>query len=439
MAFNAPKAKTQQFSDVELAAHATTGSHFFLDHTSLWSLLVTVALLIVFVIMHGHATLRSPPVLASKEEFYPMNATDENVSIDVEITLSELIPAHRFVSVNGSLVTNDTSRSRVLPIDLTVHRTTQKNFNPIQSPFHGVKRKIHLYFTEGENHSSWFHVAHVQSRGIDTLQLRLSVITDYKSIVGFLFRWDFANSSAEKYNQSAKLLMSFLVGYMLFVFAFYLRFDAEHFTQVFLIVIGITGVFAANPLNYFPRAPPGARITDHILMAVFIAVFRLFVLFELELLPTHSQTPPKQLVIGLAVVFAFYAEIDAQASYERHSHLQHAENEVKLIFKTELAVILFDVVFSVGSVVYFFIAAIANEGANPRRVVYFGIVVAAIAITTFTSHVVFTITGLFMYTLLPDMLVCSSHITFAAITLFLLHSGGGPSYKSLELQAKEEQ
>jgi hypothetical protein len=69
----------------------------------------------------------------SKEEFYKMNATEENVSITIEIRLSQLIPGHRFISVNRSLLTNDTSTPRVLPIDLRVHKRMQKNFNPAQS------------------------------------------------------------------------------------------------------------------------------------------------------------------------------------------------------------------------------------------------------------------------------------------------------------------
>jgi hypothetical protein len=439
MTLNVAKAESEKFSDVELALHPGSGSHFFLEHTSLWSLLIAVVILIAFVAMHGYAAIRSPPVIASKEEYYRMNATNENVSIDVEITLNQLIPEHRFVSVNGSLVTNDTTTSRVLPIDLTVHKTTQKNFVAVESNFHEGRRRIDLSFTAGNNRSSSFAVTRVQARDIDTLQLRLSLGTHYKSIAGFLFRWEFGNSIAEKYDQSSKLLMSFLVGYMLVVFAFYLRFDSELFTQVLLIVVGVTGVFAANPLNYFVKAQQRARIIDHTLMAVFIAVFRLFVILGLELIRTHSQTPPRTLVAALAVVFAFYATLDAAASYDRHSHLQHAENEVKVIFKTEAARVLFDIVFAVGSVGYFVVAAVANEGANLRRVIYFGIVVAAIASTTFISHVVFLATGAFMYTLLPDMLVCSTHVTFAAITLFLLHSAGGPAYKSLETQAKEEQ
>jgi hypothetical protein len=54
-----------------------------------------------------------------------------NISIAVEITLSQLI-----ISVNGLLLTNDTSTSRVLPIDQAV----QKNFNPVESNWFTLMR-----------------------------------------------------------------------------------------------------------------------------------------------------------------------------------------------------------------------------------------------------------------------------------------------------------
>jgi hypothetical protein len=84
-------------------------------------------------------------------------------------------------------------------------------------------------------------------------------------------------------------------------------------------------------------------------MAVFIAVFKVFVLLQLELLCTHSYTPPKAFVIALVVVFLFHATQDAAASYDRHSHLRHTKTDVKVIFSTEAAMILFDILFAIGS------------------------------------------------------------------------------------------
>jgi hypothetical protein len=374
----------------------------------------------------------------NKEEYYKLNSTEGNVSIDVEITLSQLQDGHRFITVNGSFVTNDTTLAHTIPVELGVRKTLQKNYNTIQSLSDEDKKKFNLNFTPGNNRSEWFHVIHVPVVSIDTVQLRLTLTANYNNIVGFYFRWDFQNPNGEKYERSAKLLMSFLVGYMLVVFVFYLKFDAESFTQIFLLVVGVTGVFASNPLNFFFKSAPGAHITDHILMAVFIAVFRLFLVLQCELIRSHSQTPPKILVIILSIFFGFYATVDAAASYDRHSHVLHAEGEVKLLFQTELALIAFNVVYAIGAVGYFIVAAIANEGANLRRVIFLGFSVLAVVASTIIGKVVFPITGYGMYLLLPEMLTSAAHITFASIALFLLHSGGGREYKVIEKQDKDQ-
>jgi hypothetical protein len=73
-------------------------------------------------------------------------------------------------------------------------------------------------------------VTRVALRDIDTLWQRPMVITDIWSIDTFLFHWDFGKSSAEKCDELAKLVMSFLVGCILVVFAFSFRFDSVYFT-----------------------------------------------------------------------------------------------------------------------------------------------------------------------------------------------------------------
>jgi hypothetical protein len=439
MALDPPRAGAEKYDDVELAPHPHAASHFFLEHTSGWSLFITIALLVAFMGMHGSAALKSPPILSSKEEYYKLNSTEGNVSVDIEITLSQLQDGHRFISVNGSFVTNNTSRSRTLPVELNVGKMLQKNYNTVQSNMNEGRKRFDISFTPGNNRSNWFDVVQVPISGVDTLQLRLTLTTTYDHIAGFCFRWDFQNPSAEKYEQSAKLLMSFLVGYMLVVFAFYLKFDAESFSQIFLLILGVTGVFASNPLNYFLKAKQGARITDHILMAVFTAVFRLFLVIQCELVRTHSQTPAKVLVIVLCIFFGFYATVDAAASYDRNAHVLHAQSPVKGLFQTEVAAIAFNILYAIGAVAYFIVSAIANEGANLRRVVFLGVSIFAVVLSTVVPKVVFPITGAYMYSLLPEMLASWTHVTFASIALFLLHSGGGREYKSIADQAKAPQ
>jgi hypothetical protein len=87
----------------------------------------------------------------------------------------------------------------------------------------------------------------------------------------------------------------------------------------------------------------------------------------------------------------------------------------------------------------FIVAAIKNEGTNVRRLIFLGIAVFSIIGVTLVTQVCAVLANKYMCTLIPEMSCSSTHVTFAAIALFLLHSGGGPEYKSIPDQAKEEQ
>jgi hypothetical protein len=427
----------EEFQEVELAPHPNAGSHFFLEHTPFWSLVTTLAMLSAFIGMHTYAALRSPRALANKDEFFKLNSTEENVSFEVEITLSQLQEGHRFVAVNGSLIRNKTDADTTLPIELTVRKTLMKNHSVI-SNVSDNKRKYTLHWESGSSRSSLFDVTHVPVRGIDAIHLKMTIQADYTGVAGFQFHWDFANPSAEKYSKSARLLMSFLIGYMVLVFAFYLKFDAEAFTQIFLLLVGITGIFASDPLTYFLNSKAaGLRISDHILTSVFTAVFRLFLVLELEMLRARSSVPKPIVTILFGIFFVFYATVDAAASYDRQAHISQSESEVPVILQTETALMIFDAMYVVFSTVYLVLAVIQNDGVNSRRIGFFSFAVLTTSGVTVLTHIVFVILNTRMYSVMPPILFCSIHITVASMCIFLLHYGGGPEYR--EMNTKDDQ
>ena len=427
------------FAEVELDGHSNAGSHFFIESTGWWSFLTTIAMLGAFLVMHTYAALRAPPLLASKEEFFKLNSTESNVSIDVDITLSQLQDLHRFIDVNCSFIRKEVADDVTLPIDVKTSYSSMLNFVTVSEEKQD-NRKFDLKFTAGSNRSTAFPVIKLTVKGIDTTTIRMTVQTQYANIEGFQFHWDFNNPSAEKYCSSAKLLMSFLIGYMLVIFAFYLKFDAESFTQIFLLVLGITGVFASNPLNIFLPTSSGAKISDHILMAVFIAVFRMFLMVQLELLRSHNTAPPTVLTIVLGVFFGFYATVDAAAAYDRQALVIASRTPDAVILPTEKALMFIDCLYIILSTGYLVLAAMMNQGANTRRVGYNGFAVCLTNLVTFITHVYFVLENIEMYSVMPQMLFSSIHVSLAAFSIFLLHCGGGPEYRPVdEKNAGDEQ
>jgi hypothetical protein len=156
--------------------------------------------------------------------------------------------------------------------------------------------------------------------------------------------------------------MSFLIGYMVVIFALYLTFDAESFTQIMLLILGITGVLASNPATYFiPEKGTRARISDHILMAVFIGVFRLFMILGLEMLRSRSTSPPNFLTISLGILIGLYATVEAAASYDRETHIMQSEWEAPVILQTESWLMRLDTAYAAVLVVYLIACVIQSE------------------------------------------------------------------------------
>jgi hypothetical protein len=183
-----------------------------------------------------------------------------------------------------------------------------------------------LHFVSGSNNS--FEVAHVAVSGIDTVQLRLPLGANYSGILGVRFEWTFANPITECYHNSVDFLLPFLMSYMLVVFACYLEFDSESFRQFFTLSLGLLGVKSGNPLNLFLPQGTTPRMADCMLMTLFVACGRMFLLVELELLCSRSISPSTGLLIVIAMFFRLYATVDAAVIFDRQSHLMRAEVEV---------------------------------------------------------------------------------------------------------------
>ncbi|OHT08851.1 hypothetical protein TRFO_22518 [Tritrichomonas foetus] len=428
MSFEVNKQDNEDFAEVELAANVGAGSHFYIENTPAWSFIVTMLIFAAFIGMHLYAAIMAPELLSTKDEFFKLNSTEENVSIDVDITLSQLQNLHRFVDVNGSLITK-TNKDFNLPIDVVCRTTFLSNFTVISNE-NSDKTTTNLVFHANSNQSSYFPVIHKTVNNYDSVQIKMTVTTNYHDIAGFQFHWAFSNPSAEKYNRAAKLLMSLLVGYMLVHFVFYLKFDAESFTQIFCIILGIAGIFSSNPIAYLLR-DESTKLSDFILMAAFTGIFRTFILCQLELLRSHSQTPKTYITAIFAVLFSIHTAVDSTASYDRANFVASSESEVPVVLQMETVHVAFNVIYVILSIAYLIVAAIQNDGANPRRLLFFAIVVVLTALTTAIAQTYFVLTSTLMFSVIPQMLCSAIYITCAAFSLYLLHPGGGPEYRQV--------
>lgn len=422
--------KKEGLSDVELDSDAGSTSYFFIDNISKPSLAATYAIFFVFISMHIFASIRAPNVIGKKDELFLLNKTEENVSMDVDITLSKLSVQHKFIDVNGSIIRKSKGEVKVQEVDISKRVLYLKNYELVQSE--GLSSNLlSLHYLPENNLSSSFHVHDTKITDFDCLQIKMTFKTDFKDIKGFLFHWTYSNPSAQKYSRAARFLMSFLIGYMLVMFSLYLTIDSDRFTQVFCLVLGVAGISASNPLSLI-MPKEYILVTDAIFIAVFNAIFRMFLISQFEIYRSQKNTPMKLFTIISGVLFLLYAIVEAMAIYDRSKLLENAKEEIFITLFTEKVLAIVHVVFIVFSFIYLIITIINNKESYTKRLWFITCCLILSNIVTGVTGIVFAFSGFFMFSVMPIMLVCAVNITCGAFCMFFHHPGGGSEYEQIE-------
>lgn len=422
-----------EFQTVELDGTSPAISIFYIENSS--QIKSTVALLLVFILLHILAAWRSPNLLSLKHEYFAFNKTEGVVSVDMDIILSSLLPTHKFVNVNGSIIrnTNLDSAPLSLPIEYSVktdflYNQTLKNVKEVNS------KEVTLSFGQGEKNSSEYEVLEEEITDFDTLQIKVTVKSNVTEVSGFLFSWSFANMSAAKYKRIACILTSFLIGYMLVIFCSFINLETEAFTQIFCIIIGAMGIISSNPIALFLSPIKSARISDHVLMTAFLAFYRLFLITQLEMVRAHSTSPKIILLIILGLYFAFYSTINAAANYDRANFILSSQTVTDIILPTEKLLIELHITYTIICIVWIILAIKQSNGYTTRRMYLFIFFTLLDLTGTLVSEVLFPILHVCMFSILPSMIIASTHVTTAAFSIFFLHNGSDPDYTQMDDQ-----
>jgi hypothetical protein len=427
----------EDYADVELAAHPNSGSCFYIEASSDSAMVTTFVALAAFFVMHMYAALRCPLSLTTKSEFYLLNKSNHNFTMDMDLSLTQVLDSHRFVAVNASLVTNDTQTDRSLTVGVTCGSMLMKGAitKHQEDP---PKQTYELEFRKGINTSSQFPLIRYELHDLTSIQLKIGLQTHFATIIGTEFTWQFANPSADEYACLTRMLLSFLVAYMLVAFAFYLRFDSESFTQFYLLCLGIVGVLACNPVTFFFPEAPGTRVADHILAGLFFGMFKMFLVLEMEMLRSHNPRPKSIFVVSLSAIFALYATVEAAANYDRQTHRNNSDSEVPVILQSEAWVMLLHLFYVIGVVAYTVVAFLANDGINAKRMQFFAFAVGMTVLMLMFTTMFCVFTNFWMYTVRPALLYHATIATLAAFSIFVLHTGAETEYEGLDKVAEGE-
>jgi hypothetical protein len=175
-------------------------------------------------------------------------------------------------------------------------------------------------FSPGARYSSPFRIVRAWLDDCDHLALSVDIRTDFSKVVGFCFFWEFSNPSGADSARDYLVTFSVLPAYFTLFFASQVRFDSDAPLQLFLLILGIAGVFAANPLATCFSSPAFVRMTDHFCMSFFVALFRAFLLAQLDRLRNPTAPVSSVTLAVLALLCSACGVIDGAAGYDRAMH-----------------------------------------------------------------------------------------------------------------------
>jgi hypothetical protein len=413
-------------ASVDILLDSAARSHFYIDNASFSGILHSVGIASLLFVLSFYAALRSPPLFNTPRRFFNVKRLSVNSLIEAHVVISELRPIHRFIAVNCSFVARSAGRTFILPINITVRYLTNQTHEPRTLPT--VSRGI--TFLSCCRLSQAFEVIHMPIVDFDTLDLRLLLEGDFQTIDGFDMQWKFANVNVEKYQKSIHYLLSFVMAYMLVIFA--MHFGAQlSFMEWVIVILGITGVMSSNPFGLFSF--PSGSLVDDVLGSVFVSTYRLFLVLELETLRSGRNNPHWILVIVCILFFLVDTQLTATTSNARRTHIRKPESEVAVIIEGERLLIRVHIIYLLVSFMYLLVAAAMNNGQNVRRVRFATISWILTSAATGFTQVVFVWARLWMYSIVPELLFRAVHIVMAGMTLFLFHSVGDREYNTIGL------
>jgi hypothetical protein len=207
--------------------------------------------------------------------------------------------------------------------------------------------------------------------------------------------------------------------------------EVDDFDHKFAIILGVAGVLASNPA--FPFLPP---VCDHLFAAFFVALFRVFLLIQLEFIRSRNPIPKTRLLILLSTLFLCYVSVDSAAALARSEHLLKAY--IPMVFDIERYRMYFDCAYTGITLVYLIVALATFDLADLRRLIFVGFLVLGTDAVTIATHVWCMLSDIAMNTMQPNLIFRSVHAALAGTVLFLLHSDSGIVYESLKAPGRDD-
>jgi hypothetical protein len=281
--------------------------------------------------------------------------------------------------------------------------------------------------------STPFHVLHKEVFDYDCAQLKVTITTDFEALEGFSFRWSFVNPLAFRFAQISLFLLSVQFAYALFLSIQSISIDQNLFTQLFCVLLGAAGVLASNPFTLLLPAAK-AHLSDHVAMAVYTALLRMFGLIQLELIRAKGAQLNFILLTFFAGFFVVYGIIDEAAAYDRAQLLAGAENEISFALPIETLRMGFHLVYAFVVACWMVLAFVQGRKQAGKR-----LAVVALCCAVAVGEVLFwqfqwKFLEKLAFTVIPQIAHAAVNLTVGAFLMFLMRNDRPTEYRQIDLE-----
>jgi hypothetical protein len=296
--------------------------------------------------------------------------------------------------------------------------------------------KVRVAVPTGKKTSSLFPILHKEVLEYDSVHIRMTIATAFDGVRGLEFRWSFADPAARKFQQASLVLLSFLMLLMLIENLRRLTVERELFVKLMWIGLALSGLFSSNPTSFALPTTPFVRLSDHILMAVYLALFRLACLVQMETIRSGRPRLNLFLLLLFLVFFLLYGCVDAAASADRAKIYIEAETRSAREVAREGIRITFHWAYI--GVVGAWVALLVLRARPGKRLVVVLVFTAAGAAATWFAQIWCVQAHKFEFTLVTALVVAVVHMNAGAFLVFFMTSDRKPEYQSVGAEEQKD-
>jgi hypothetical protein len=396
-------ALSDRFAEVDLENDGDRYRLTFIEKASYKSLLSAFIAFILFESAYIYAAANIDLSPATTTLDHPLTQAYNNRMADIRIGIDSLVPANQYIRLTGALLRHSVLRDWNGTIlvnasaecaDGAVLRTPRANLS--------------YAFQKSDDVSSSISILNIPIKEFNAIALNVTFETDLFFCKGFRFTYSFADPTVARFENTARTLLSGCALYSFVAYIASLRAASKSSLQIAAIAVGAAAVLSPNPLALF--LPAGfAPWLAPVLAALFLAVFRWFVLYLIDSTVHESGALLTRWALAYGPLVAAYAAAEVAAVFGAGRRLLGA---LHTAFAVAVLALLTGAFLSTDRLAHF-------------RIVCFGVFVLAAVLATLASEVAAPAFG-FKRTQLRSLLLYQATHVFAVIVFLFFQRSAGP-------------